>query len=485
MVESSIRRLFVVVCTAAYLLAAGATNKFAIAEKVKLDGAAWENLIANLAGSHSLVNSPQPRTGACIWRDSASETVWMYGGYATVPIDSTSRYLNDLYSWDLKTKTWQLLNPIQHEGAEKTAKSWPPAVADAACWFVQSTREFYFYEDEAFWKFSLESRTWTNIGEATKIESAPTDPISSPGSIISARLSWIDTANQILYFFGGNIVSEGKKPIESYNTWSYALGSRAGNSWTLASKGSKETSPQKFDDSCSLTVDDEARRVRYNCENDPFEWIYQYEGSLAHQWTKIQKRRAQAELASTPNTAPHFPPFGSGPPEQGLLLPIGAIAGIAVASILTVLLTAIVFIVCYQDRAAAASNPNSSAGSDFNSRSATGRSWKRSRNTSGYTSENKVSINSSKPSTASIDSSAASDSVSAFDRSDDEGDIESSIMTDTTATTDGSNGPRKHKVSYISRLTPSPRKTLPSLRASKDSKVADDESGSASLSDTD
>jgi hypothetical protein len=282
------------------------------------------------------------------------------------------------------------------------------------------------------------------------------------------------------------------------------------NGWKIASKGSKETSPQQFDASCSLTVDAEARRVTYHCDNDQFEWVYHYEGSLAQQWTKIQKRRAQSETALTPARTPEHQPFGStrkniirrnsvvlshilmsrhsffcsdGAPEQGLALPIGAIAGIAVASILTVLLTAIVFFVCYQDRAAA-SNPNSSAGSDF-SRSTTGRSWKRSRNTSGYTSENKVSINDSKISTASIDSSAASDSVSAFDRSSDNEDTESSIMSDVTTTTDGSNGHRKHKASYISRLTPSPKKTLPSLRTSKDSKGADDESVSASLSDSD
>jgi hypothetical protein len=96
------------------------------------------------------------------------------------------------------------LGPIKREGAEKNAKLWPAPVADAACWFVQSRREFYYYNEAEFWKFSLDSRTWADLGEATKIKSVPTDAISTPGPIVSARLSWVDDIGQVLYFFGGN-----------------------------------------------------------------------------------------------------------------------------------------------------------------------------------------------------------------------------------------------------------------------------------------
>jgi hypothetical protein len=87
MFESSIRRLFVLICTAAYLLTPEMTTQRVMAQNIRIHDRHTQNLIANLSGSHSSINSPQPRTGACVWRDSITETVWIFGGYKTRLID--------------------------------------------------------------------------------------------------------------------------------------------------------------------------------------------------------------------------------------------------------------------------------------------------------------------------------------------------------------------------------------------------------------
>lgn len=165
----------------------------------------------------------------------------------------------------------------------------------------------------------------------------------------------------------------------------------------------------------------------------------------------------------------------AGAPTETLLLPIGAIAGIAVASTLSVILTVIVVVVCYYDRPSFSGKSSVSTTEGLTSRGSSRRN-RSSRNGSTWTTDtNRVSDRATKNSTTAgntttdASSSAQSDTSDVSDRSDYENDAS---YVSSSATSSNEEPTPKH----ISKLTPSPKKKI--------GNVAQEESSSTtSLSD--
>eukprot|EP01122_Echinamoeba_exundans_P009430 TRINITY_DN3337_c0_g1_i1.p1 TRINITY_DN3337_c0_g1~~TRINITY_DN3337_c0_g1_i1.p1 ORF type:complete len:831 (+),score=17.29 TRINITY_DN3337_c0_g1_i1:222-2714(+) len=127
-----------------------------------------------------LTASPSARRDAVVWRDSASNTVYLFGGYGNG--DTTSPgFLRDLWKYNESSASWVLLSGPTATGTTTTYPSLgmpsggtPPRRRSAMGWIVPERQQLFLfggYTDEGsggqlndLWAYQINTSTWFYIG---------------------------------------------------------------------------------------------------------------------------------------------------------------------------------------------------------------------------------------------------------------------------------------------------------------------------------
>ncbi len=164
---------------------------------------------------------PAPRKGAASWSDKFGN-LYLFGG----SLGSFYQNVDDFWKFDIKTKSWSLLNGAETFNAKgrqlsngKAVIDLPPARSGALTW-TDSKGDFWMFGGSYFdsklsktlylddlWKYEVNKGTWSLMRGSLSPKEAQigkkfTEEHESPGGRTNA-LGWYDKQNDRLWLYGG------------------------------------------------------------------------------------------------------------------------------------------------------------------------------------------------------------------------------------------------------------------------------------------